>query len=855
MIRKCIVVIRKRAYTYYLISIIISICEINNYFKGNIPMNQQLRKITFFALIAANTYAADTIFSISKTDLNGYAVIRAEVDDNGLKKTTVQNCSNGGYCNITFKNMSINPGLHTIKLYANNSNKKIGETTVDKFANHSGDDVFNIGFAALPASSLKSSSGLANSALDPKDISIRISGVFKVAATLYPGFKPVADVAGGMMDLIIGKGASSSDSKLNEIFNITNQINSQVIAIHQKLTDFNTQYNRDEFNKSTKEINGKLSEINTTLNNLQRHIQSNGNSLTSYLDKFQGGTTTPNSLVSKAIGADRKSITLALEYFINNNGTNLQDFNYKLDNLLAEQSRDNKRVNYISLYNYYNSQYILYFTSILSAVMGVQQLDKMAVQLISSDSKYKDIYRSEIYHTIPGISESNTTAQNQQIVSKYYAEYIYPIILANFSQNKIKDVYGKVGLKFANPNSYISDGMTDFNLLLSKASLNIQSFDGFTLSGIYGGSVALTSWESNNFTVPYTEIKNSTFSVYTDKGVAAYNPNPYSRYFGAGELYFIPTNFQRSHYDGGVHLFTWDHSEKIGGFNDRVQNLRRVVADKLKEGYNHSQHYYDVPVVAANNRRIDSLTTVKSAVDKRDNYEENELFVIGQQKIRFYRPKYNSISGGHHAAPQLTGVYSIKMVSPKDNKTKLYLFGVNYHAWSNNSTEEFPGKFYDYIKYRNNFGWGLTVFCPTFSCQQLKPGYIVYNDGTSISITQKDGKATIVAGDNDWKKYSITTKFPDEYTYYYYSPEIKDIASGSHALVTDGVATMYDPNEIVNFKYTYVMKDNTNGKIDHPTFTLKMENGYCQKYTTSHGKQRSTCVLDKGNRNFEIITK
>ena len=49
--------------------------------------------------------------------------------------------------------------------------------------------------------------------------------------------------------------------------------------------------------------------------------------------------------------------------------------------------------------------------------------------------------------------------------------------------------------------------MTDFNLLLSKASLNIQSFDGFTLSGIYGGSVALTSWESNNFTVPYTEIK------------------------------------------------------------------------------------------------------------------------------------------------------------------------------------------------------------------------------------------------------------------------------------------------------------------------------------------------------------
>ena len=106
------------------------------------------------------------------------------------------------------------------------------------------------------------------------------------------------------------------------------------------------------------------------------------------------------------------------------------------------------------------------------------------------------------------------------------------------------------------------------------------------------------------------------------------------------------------------------------------------------------------------------------------------------------------------------------------------------------------------------------------------------------SALQKDGKTTIVAGDNDWKNTRLLPSFQMSIYTITISPEIKDIASGSHALVTDGVATMYDPNEIVNFKYTYVMKDNTNGKIDHPTFTLKMENGYCQKYTTSHGKQR-----------------
>lgn len=820
-------------------------------------MKNQLKKIAFMSLIAANSYAADTIISISTSDLGGYSVIRAEIDDNGIKKTAVQSCSNSEYCNITLKNVSVNPGLHNIRLYADNNNKKIGETTVDKFANHSGDDVFNISFAALPVSNSRDNATLANLALDPKDISIRINGVFKVAATLYPGFKPVADVSAGVMDLIIGKGTSSSDSKLNEVFNIANQINSQVTAIHEKLTDFNTEYNRDKFNEITRGINAQISNINLPLNNIQMKIKQNGNSLASYLDRYQGTSILPDSFVSNAIGSERKSMGLALEYFIGNNGKNLKDFNDKLDSLLVEQSRDNKRVNYISLYNYYNSQYLLYFTNILSVVMGIQQLDKMAVQLISADSKYKTLYHPMAYRIIDGVTENNTIAQNQEVVSKYYSEKVYPIILANFPQNKIKDVYGKVGLKFSNPSSYISDGMTDFNSLWSKASLNIQSFDGFTLSGIYGGSVAISSWESSSFSVPYTEIKNTMFDVYSDKTVSAYYPTQLSRDFGAGELYFIPGNFQRAHYDGGAHLFETDDNSKIsGGFNkNRIRDLRQMVQNRRVDAFNKSNRYYDVSVVAGNNRKIDSLTTVKSAVERRDSYEENELIVVDHQNIRFYRPKYNTVSSGHHIAPQITGVYSIKMVSPNDNKTKLYLFGVNYNAWSNNSSKDFPGTWYDYIEYRNNFGWGVTVFCPTFSCQQLKPGYIVYNDGTSLGIIKKDGKVAIVVGNNDWKKYSITTKFPSEYKYSLYSPQIQGISSGTHSLATDGVTILYDPSDIVDFKYAYTMKDNTNGKIDTPTFVMTMKNRFCQKYTTSHGKQLETCVVDKGNRNFEIVTK
>ena len=79
--------------------------------------------------------------------------------------------------------------------------------------------------------------------------------------------------------------------------------------------------------------------------------------------------------MSKAIGADRKSITLALEYFINNNGTNLQDFNYKLDNLLAEQSRDNKGKLYFYIIIITHSTFYI-FTSILSAVMVCSSLIK-----------------------------------------------------------------------------------------------------------------------------------------------------------------------------------------------------------------------------------------------------------------------------------------------------------------------------------------------------------------------------------------------------------------------------------------------------------------------------------------------
>lgn len=89
----------------------------------------------------------------------------------------------------------------------------------------------------------------------------------------------------------------------------------------------------------------------------------------------------------------------------------------------------------------------------------------------------------------------------------------------------------------------------------------------------------------------------------------------------------------------------------------------------------------------------------------------------------------------------------------------------------------------------------------------------------------------------------------------YYAPKVSAIASGSHNLAPNATDVFYNKEKVVGFKYPYGMQDiNKAGQDDIPSFNLKMENGFCQSYSTKFGKNLKTCVSDKGNNHFEINT-
>lgn len=814
----------------------------------------KLKLIALSTAFAANCYAANIIINVPVSNLSGYTVIKAEISDsnNTNPVSAVRNCSRATICSITI-NSSLTPGLHPIKIYASNSNKLIGEVVVDKFANHSGDDVFNIEIKPTPAFAHSPTSSMPNS-VDTKDLVVRTNGFFKMTTVFFPGFKTFSDFTGGWMDLMVGKGASGGSSEIQAIANAMIQINNRVTAIQNQLTDFHTAYNKDQYALIEREISDKLDKIKGPANDLQTNLNNTGSSIDQYLDKYQ---KTPSDTIPLVVGwfnTGRSIIHENIQSLTRDNGRIFNDFNEKLDNLLAEQSRADKRVNYIALYNYYNAQYTYCFSKVLTTLMMAQQMDKLAAVLISSDSKYREAYIGKVSLIITNMSTDKTIAQNQEIIKKYY-DNLYKIALDAFPVSRYKNVYGKVGLKLENPQSYTTDGMLDYGDLSSKSSIAIQSFDGFSLSGIYGGLTASTSWQPTGFVLAHDDFKNSTFYVYRDKSVSAYNPNVLSRHLGAGELYFIPTSFQRPNYTGGVDLFlAHDESMYKGSLGQRQQEIRRIIERKRRDDFNKSSEFKDVRVLSE--YPVQGLKSVMIIGDK-SKYEGNDALEVStissNNQIRFPRPKFASIDGGVSVVPQLTGIYSFKFNSPKDGKTKLYLFGVNYSAWSDNYTHAYEGTVSDNVRYRNKFGWGATVFCPTLSCQQQNPGTIVFPDRVTISMQNKDGQQRIVIEPTKYNAYIVTTRFPDEYAYSFYEPKVSKISSGEHLLSTTSSTVVSNSEQINEFTYQYVMKGVN--KTDHPTFVLKLKHNECVTYDTSLGKRLKTCVVDKGNNAFEIDTK
>ena len=60
-------------------------------------------KLAVLATLTAVNCYADTTIGIPKGDLNGFTVIKAEINSNGTVKSAVQDCSsNENYCNIVF---------------------------------------------------------------------------------------------------------------------------------------------------------------------------------------------------------------------------------------------------------------------------------------------------------------------------------------------------------------------------------------------------------------------------------------------------------------------------------------------------------------------------------------------------------------------------------------------------------------------------------------------------------------------------------------------------------------------------------------------------------------------------------
>ena len=115
-----------------------------------------------------NCFASDTIINVPTEQLLGNHSVRVELtnSDNGKSVSTMQSCSNTGYCSIIFKNYTPQVGLNGIKLYSAKNHSLIGEVVVDKFGNHMGNDIYNISMAQITP--VDSASGASTSVAPPK---------------------------------------------------------------------------------------------------------------------------------------------------------------------------------------------------------------------------------------------------------------------------------------------------------------------------------------------------------------------------------------------------------------------------------------------------------------------------------------------------------------------------------------------------------------------------------------------------------------------------------------------------------------------------------------------------------------
>ncbi len=812
-----------------------------------------------------NCFASDTIINVPTEQLLGNHSVRVELtnSDNGKSVSTMQSCSNTGYCSIIFKNYTPQVGLNGIKLYSAKNHSLIGEVVVDKFGNHMGNDIYNISMAQITpvdsASGASTSVAPPKSAVgDPKDISIRINGFFKMVGVFFPGFKPFSDFASGFLDLGIGKGPSAgANAQMQAIIDALNYVNQQILVVQNQITDFNTQYNKDKVREYATKLTEKFvimeqpaQNLQSNLNEFSRRDPRTGKytySFEDYLNKYQINATPLQNILSH-LGTEREQADEQVKSISRDHGMILNDFVKQLELLKLEQSRADRRVNYIALYNYYNSLYTKYLMDTLASVRNVQELDRLAAWLISSDNnKFGSIYRGNISVNVPGVSPTKTYEQNLLVIKSYY-DTIFNTIVDSFPVSKLEDTYGKIGLKL--DGNYVWEGKIEQEKLLRFASSDFTSFDGFTLSGIYGGKEALTSWESAPFVVSHSEFNNSIFWRYSSKHTKPYSNTPLGNYLGATEIYYIPSKFTKAGYDGGPHLFQdEDNGSVVDHFpRDGFAPLYREIEKRNSDMYHKSPNVQNAHI--GSTYQVLEFNRIKFIGDA-TKYDDTRVLDVVDHTIKFPRPAYKSL--GNSLA---TGIYSIKIKSPKDNREKLYTFGINYSSWTDNYSDPKETKFTISVKYRNKMGWGATVFCPALNCQQEKPGTIVFPDNVSISLQKHHGKLELKVEPSKASKYTITTKFPNEYTYSFYNARVGGIATGEHLLIPNGTATFTNTEAVHSFRYIYNIRNNTDGKTDQPEFPLEMKDDFCKSsYSTSVGVTLTTCVHKKGDNVFEIVTK
>lgn len=805
-------------------------------------------------LLAINCYATNTIISIPRADLGGFTVIKAEINNNGTLKSTVQNCSSGNYCNITFQGLSITPGVNQINIYAANSNKKIGSTNIVKFAkNNSPEDIYNISLnnttTHLPK--LQTSPAMMNNSADEyKALSIKIGAGFKIIAGVFPAFKGVSDVANGVVELIFGKGTTSSaasNAQLIQAINLIDQVSTQVKNVEDKLTNFYTQYNKDEFEKKTTKVNENLETIRQLTNQVNNNLNLDKGNIINYMNRiYQTKTDKTQSLsvIMELFQTKRDQAEIALNNIIGKNGSSLTNIKQKLDNLTLEQSRDNHKVNYVALNSFYNAEYIKYYTEILAAIASMQQIDTLTAAIISKDSGYSHIYDGHIAIKNKDISANFTMAQNAAIIQSIYAEKI-KLLLDKLPINKdvLKDVYGPTGIKFDSPSRFITEGYLDPAKLSSVAGLTINSYDGTMLIGTYGGN-SRSNWPTAaEFSIPLQSYQNSTFRVVND------------------QLIFIPQEARNRGYDG-IHVFyDISHSEHKSWWRDDKNNYTRDITNWRKNRFYNSRAFYDVLVYSE--LKYHNLVRLYEEGNAHLYEWNHPMEVINGNHIRMNRPNYETNVTSKGEVDPRYAIYSVSGGGIAHNTQ--YLFGIKYGAWGNNfirtkhcSTGAFGGCD---VEWRDEWAWGFRLFCPTLICKQLDDHTLAYPDGTYVVISGDRNSSTInVTRDPkivNWQKYTITTSFPQKsYNYLFYSPKISGISSGSHNLGPNATDVFYNKDRVVGFKYSYGMQDiNMAGQDDTPSFDLKLEDGFCRSYNTKFNKNLKTCVYSKGNNHFEIKTE